>query len=106
MLTRRGFCGWILGTLGVAASAKKMSGEAASTLKVDALLAQTPLGVAMPLVRHYRADAVVTLLGLPIFSRRYVGQGFAAVRETVEDQSREIGLHFGGGSNPARTHGL
>ena len=106
MLTRRGFCGWVLGTLGLTAFANKLPGAVASTLKVDALLAQTPLGVATPQLRHYRADAVVTLLGLPIFSRRDVGAGFAALRETVEDQRRAIGLHLAGGSNPARTHGL
>jgi hypothetical protein len=106
MLTRRGFCGCALGTLGLTALAKRLPAAAVSTLQVDTLLARTPLGMAKPLLRHYRADVVVTLLGLPIFSRRNVGAGFAALRETVEDQRSEIGLHLAGCSNPARTHGL
>jgi hypothetical protein len=56
--------------------------------------------------RAYRADVVVTFLGVPIFSRQAVGSAFASVREHVDENRRTVSLTFSGGSHPARTHGV
>ncbi|HLK20690.1 MAG TPA: hypothetical protein VKT81_17170, partial [Bryobacteraceae bacterium] len=56
--------------------------------------------------RSYRADVVVTLLGMPIFSRQGVGSAFASVREAFIDGRKIVSLQFGGGANPERTHGI
>jgi hypothetical protein len=54
----------------------------------------------------YRADAVILILGLPIFSRAGVGSGYAEARsETAEDGARHF-LRFVGASLPERAHGL
>ena len=58
------------------------------------------------MVRKYRADAVVTLLGMPVFARKGVGAAFAAIRAAAEGERRLIALRFAGGSHPERTHGL
>lgn len=56
--------------------------------------------------RAYRADAVVVLLGVPIFSRQGVGRAAARIRESVQSERRTLSLCFAGGSDPKRTHGL
>ncbi len=56
--------------------------------------------------RTYRADVVVTFLGVPIFSRQAVGGAFAVLREAFQDHRRIITLQFAGGANPERTHGI
>jgi hypothetical protein len=54
----------------------------------------------------YRADAVILLLGFPIFSRAGVGGGYAeAWPETTEDGISYF-LRFAGCSWPERAHGL
>jgi hypothetical protein len=52
----------------------------------------------------YRADAVILLFGLSIFSKAGVGSGFAFVEEGTTPGMRRYG--FGGGSWPDRAHGL
>ena len=55
--------------------------------------------------RYFRADAVIMLFSIPIFSKAGVGSGFAFVEEVDGvPNSRRIG--FGGGSWPDQAHGL
>lgn len=56
--------------------------------------------------RAYRADVVVTLLGIPVFTRQAAGSAIARVRERMEQTGRTLSLTFAGGSHPARTHGV
>jgi hypothetical protein len=56
--------------------------------------------------RTYRADVVVTLLGVPIFARQAVGGAFSLLRETFQDRRKMVTLQFAGGANPERTHGI
>jgi len=105
MLTRRElwkFCG-VLG--GLALVSKKLKATA-PRLNVDALIAASELALPSPVVRNYRVDAVVTLLGVAVFARKAVGSAFATIREAGEEEHRLIALRFAGGANPERTHGL
>lgn len=56
--------------------------------------------------RYFRADAVIMLFSLPIFSRTGVGSGFAFVEDLEGSGSRARRLGFGGGSWPDKAHGL
>jgi hypothetical protein len=56
--------------------------------------------------RYYRADAVITLFSMPIFSKSGVGSGFAFEEEVEQSGARARRLGFGAGSWPDRAHGL
>src|SRR5580658_1535758 len=56
--------------------------------------------------RTYRADAVILLLGIPIYRRAGVGGGQASFEETGEGASLRRTLFFAGGSEPKRALGL
>lgn len=56
--------------------------------------------------RGYRADAVITVLGVSLFSRAGVGAGFVTLQETASPDRRATLLQFGAGSIPARARGL
>ena len=56
--------------------------------------------------RTYRADAVILLLGIPIFRRAAVGGGQASLEEVGEGASLRRTLFFAAGSDPKRAHGL
>lgn len=51
---------------------------------------------------HYRVDATILLLGIPVFSRSGVGGGYAVVEEFDSVRS----LQFAAGSDPERARGL
>ena len=55
---------------------------------------------------RYRADATISFLGIPIFSRNGVGSGYAVFEEERGDGERTLGLQFAGGSWPERAAGL
>jgi len=74
--------------------------------RVEQLLEDATLPFEKIFQRAYRADAVVTVLGLPIFGRQAVGGAHAAVREASRDGNKFVALEFSGGANPERTHGL
>lgn len=57
-------------------------------------------------LKRYRADAVILLLGIPIYKRTGVGSGQVAVGETGEGAEARRTLFFGAGSDPVRAHGL
>lgn len=58
------------------------------------------------LVRRYRADAVVTFLGIPVISRTGVGGGYALIEQRRETSTRTMSLQFAAGSVPRRAAGL
>ena len=56
--------------------------------------------------RTYRTDAVILILGIPIYRRAGVGGGKASLEEAGENVSFSRTLFFAGGSDPKRAHGL
>jgi hypothetical protein len=56
--------------------------------------------------RRYRANAVVTVLGIKIFSRAGVGGGYASVETGASGDSTGVALQFSAGSWPDRAAGL
>ena len=90
--SRRGFAGVLLGPL------FRLEGQSTG---------ETAAGTA-PRIRSrtYRADAVILLLGIPIFRRAGVGGGQASLEEAGEGVSLRRTLFFAGGSDPKRAHGL
>src|ERR1039458_9661943 len=56
--------------------------------------------------RTYRPDAIILLLGIPIFRRAGAGGGQASLEETGEGASLRRTLFFAAGSDPKRAHGL
>jgi hypothetical protein len=106
MLSRRELCERLLcGACAVGLTTRRIR-AAAPQFQVDRLLSESPVQSVSPRTRTYRADAFVTILGLPIFSRRGVGSAFVEIREALDGDRRLIALDFAGGSNPERTHGL
>ncbi len=102
-LTRRGYLRRILGlglTLGCALA------QAGRYLRIDRLPEENDLPFHTILKRTYRADVVVAILGVPIFSRQEVGGAVAVLREASQSDRRLVSLQFAGGANPARTHGI
>jgi hypothetical protein len=79
--SRRGFGGLILGLFGLTAGSS-------------------------PMVRRYRADAVILLLGIPLYKRSGVGSGEVSVQQTGEGAQARRTLFFAAGSDPKRAHGL
>jgi len=57
-------------------------------------------------VRRYRADAVILLLGIPLYRRAGVGSGQVSVEESGEGAQLRKTLFFAGGSDPKRAVGL
>jgi hypothetical protein len=57
-------------------------------------------------VRRYRADAVILLLGIPLYRRSAVGGGQASIEETGDGAQTRSTLFFAGGSDPKRAVGL
>lgn len=106
MLTRRNLCRIFMGALFLARVPKPAFSSIAPRLCVDQLLATTGLPLPDPLLRQYRADVVVTLLGVPMFSRKNVGGAVVALRESIDGTRKLVALRFAGGANPQRTHGF
>jgi hypothetical protein len=97
----------LIGTLpGLALVAGRIQATSIPRLDVNTVLGAIEPALPCPLARTYRADAVVTLLGLAVFVRRGAGAAFAAVREAAQEERRLIALHFAGRSDPGRTHGI
>lgn len=63
-------------------------------------------GAAGEQLRQYRADAVVTLLSIPIVTKRGVGSGYASLRQEGSGSDRRLCLRFAAGSWPKEAHGL
>jgi len=56
--------------------------------------------------RRYLVDATVSMLGAPLMTRQNVGTAFVLLHESGEADRRTLRLHFAGGSNPERAHGV
>ena len=106
MFTRRDLYRTFLAALCLAKTPRRLFAGAVPRLCVDQLLAATGLPLPKPVLRQYRADVVVTLLGVPIFSRKNVGGAFAAIQESAEGSRKLVSIRFAGGANPQRTHGF
>ena len=59
-----------------------------------------------PVLKHYRADAVILLLGIPIYKRADVGSGQVSVEADGKGAEARRTLFFAAGSDPKRAHGL
>lgn len=71
---------------------------------IDRLGAAVPSSDVRTISRRYSASAVITLLGVPVFSRSGVGDGYARISEC--SQSGTVSISFGAGSLPEAAHGL
>jgi hypothetical protein len=92
--SRRGFTGLLMGSL---LRRFRVYGQSPAV---------APPGPSVVLSRTYRADAVILLLGLPIYKRSGVGGGQTSIEETGEGDSLRRTFFFAGGSEPARARGL
>jgi hypothetical protein len=106
MLTRRKLCRGLLAAFAFAKIQRRAQAAPAPRLSVDRVVDASDLALPNPVVRTYRADVVVTLLGVPIFSRKNVGGALAAIREAADGPRKLVALRFAGGANPQRTHGF
>src|SRR5579871_5938824 len=105
MLTRRKLGRVFLAAIGFAKLPKRAF-AAPAPLSVDRLVASSALALPNPISRAYRADVVVSLLGVPIFSRKNVGAPCAEIREAADGPRKLIALRFAGGADPQHTHGF
>jgi hypothetical protein len=106
MFTRRGLGRLLLAALALTKIPRRAFAGLVPRLCIDRLMAGAGLPLPEPVTRRYRADVVVTLLGVPIFSRKNVGSALAAIRETGEGSRKLVAIRFAGGANPQRTHGF
>lgn len=86
--SRRGFTGWLL------------------ALFLGPRPGRTANSDPHTILKRYRADAVILLLGVPIFKRSSVGSGQVSVEEAGEGANATRTLFFAAGSDPKRAHGL
>jgi hypothetical protein len=95
--TRRHWLGWVTAA-GLKAAAVRDIGR----------LLEDPPGWLIPdlRARRYVARATVTLLGVPVFSRSGVGEGYARYQESPIAEGRSIEIEFGAGSFPEKAHGV
>ncbi|MGH9631443.1 MAG: hypothetical protein ACRD7E_24325 [Bryobacteraceae bacterium] len=104
-MTRRHLAGLLLGLPGCLRT-PRAAGSSPSRFEVDKLMPGRGATESLDMEKLYRADAVITLLSVPIYSRAGVGSGFAALSEVPEGSSRTTSLRFGAGSLPEHTRGL
>ncbi len=99
--SRRGFSGLLLAPL------FRLRGQPAPAAPTSAP-SPVPRDGASPRIasRTYRADALITLLGVTIFRRAGVGGGQASLEETGEGATLRRTLFFAAGSDPKHAHGL
>jgi hypothetical protein len=65
-----------------------------------------PASPSIELATRYVAHATVTLLGVPVFSRSGVGEGYIRYRNSPAADGRSVGIEFGAGSFPEKAHGV
>ena len=80
--------------------------SAPNGFQVDRLLGEHAYAASTDQHRAYRAEVVVSLLGLPIFSRSGVGSGFCSYWRAKEGDITITKARFAGGSFPQKTHNL
>lgn len=103
--SRRGFVG-LLASLFLPLRVKGQSTAAASAALPPSAGTRAAGAASRSASRTYRADAVILLLGIPIYRRAGVGGGRASFEETGEGASLRRTLFFAGGSDPKQAHGL
>ncbi len=75
-----------------------------NTFQIDRLQSEHACSPARNAVRAYRADAVVTVFSVPVFSRAGVGSGVASFGEAMDGGRRIVSVSFAGGSFPEHAH--
>ncbi|MEJ7604991.1 MAG: hypothetical protein WKF37_01695 [Bryobacteraceae bacterium] len=73
---------------------------------MDRLLSLEAVGSKRKQQSKYRADAVILILGVPVFKRADVGGGVVALEEIGEAHLKRTEINFRAGSLPARARGL
>ncbi len=108
MMSRRELWRAFFRTLGAEWSISKARGANAGTprLHIDRLLSENPVPRWTSFRRGYRADATLSVLGVPVFSRQDVGSGFVVLREAWQGDRKVVWLQFAGKSRPDRAHGV
>src|ERR1039457_3900226 len=101
--SRRGFAGFLMSPLFRLYGQSTAAAPAASP-PTPAETATTPPSRTQS--RTYRADAIILLLGIPLFRRSAVGGGQASLEETGDGASLRRTLFFAAGSDPKRSLGL
>src|ERR1017187_3635738 len=104
IFSRRGFAGFLLAPLIRLRGQSTPAAPAAASPPAPAEMATTPPPRTQS--RTYRADAVILLLGIPLFRRAGVGGGQASLQETGEGASVRRTLFFAAGSDPKHALGL
>jgi hypothetical protein len=94
------------GKLGVETRRSFLAMFAGATLWTQRPARAEPSPGQLTMTRHYRADAVITLLGVPVFSRQGVGGAFLSFDEKPSVGGRETEIRFAAGSLPERARGL
>src|ERR1035441_8398070 len=100
IFSRRGFAGFLLAPLIRLHRQSTRPAPAAPPPPPPAETATTPPSRTQS--RTYRADAVILLLGIPLFRRSAVGGGEASLEETGDGASLRRTLFFAAGSDPKR----
>ena len=77
-----------------------------TVFQVDRLLSRRSTEETEVSERRYRADAVIMLLSIPVYSRAGVGSGAIALRCRRGGDCRVVSLEFAAGSFPGRAKGL
>src|SRR5579883_1798259 len=106
ILSRRRLVRLLLGAASADCLLPRLATAGPGTFEVDRLLVEHPSESVSYQHRAYRADALVRLLGITVFSRAGVGSGFASYREARRSGVTVTTSRFGGGSFPARAHNL
>src|SRR6185295_6253746 len=75
-------------------------------LHIDQLQAESAFQPDSIQRRTYRADVVISLLGMSIFSLKNVGSAMAMMRTATQRDQRIVSLQFAGHSKPERAHGV
>lgn len=99
-LSRRTWLGWMLGW----GPLSRVAAGSPPGTQVAALLAGFRRTAMYS--RRYRANAVISALGVRIFSRAGVGGGYAAVETGLSGETNAVALQFSAGSWPERAAGL
>lgn len=103
MFTRRA----ILRLIPAGAAAYLWCTHARAASPLDRIAAAWPTQPVRSISRRYRADAVITFLGVTIFSRADVGSAHVTIDQgAAADDARTVALRFAAGSVPERTRGL
>ncbi|HME06587.1 MAG TPA: hypothetical protein VKG25_06035 [Bryobacteraceae bacterium] len=102
MLTRRHLLA-LFTKLGLS-SASLRAAIPPGTFQIDRLQSEHAWSPARNAFRAYRADAVITLFSMPVFSRAGVGGGIATFGEGLDGGRRIVSMSFAGGSFPEHAH--